>query len=229
MQLAAFLKCKESSDGDSASLEIMSQSAKPRNVNDLASESCFSEQSENIMFVYKQFQLSKKKRAKAKDDQKIQLFGSAKNKKEIGPDFGKEKTQIQPKRIQSLKKVFKGLGLSGRNLFVDTNLKPTDIQKAVGLTPCEEEIDDEICAKILKHHGLAQQEEVDSTLNSLATLSEASVDSLSSDDGYLEPTQVIQKGNIPSNEFKEILTEIKKQCPITPEVAQDDEEEVVQA
>ena len=88
-----------------------------------------------------------------------------------------------------MKKIFKGLGLSGRNLFVDTNLKPTHIQKPYGLTPCEEEIDDEICAKILKHHGLAQKEEVDSTVNSLATLSEKSSDSQSlSSEGYLEAT-----------------------------------------
>ena len=89
-----------------------------------------------------------------------------------------------------MKKVFKGLGLSGRNLFVDTNLKPTDIQQAVGLTPCEEEIDDEICEKILKHHGLAKEDEADS--DSLATLSEASADSQSlSSEGFLEATQVI--------------------------------------
>ena len=58
----------ESSDGGSVSLEIISQSAKPRNVNDLASEQCYSETSENVMFVYKQFALPKIKPTKAKDD-----------------------------------------------------------------------------------------------------------------------------------------------------------------
>ena len=44
-----------SSGEESVSLDIGSESAKPRNVHDLASEQCFSETSENVMFVYKQF------------------------------------------------------------------------------------------------------------------------------------------------------------------------------
>ena len=78
-----------------------------------------------------------------------------------------------------MKKVFKGLGLSGRNLVVDTNLNDyTNYQKSV-MTPCEE-VDDETCAVILKHHGFAEIKDVESVSNSLATLSEKSVDSNSS-------------------------------------------------
>ena len=56
-----------------------------------------------------------------------------------------------------MKKVFKSLGISGRKLYVDTNLKNETIEELTGLTPCEE-VDDDVCAKILKHHGLAESD-----------------------------------------------------------------------
>jgi hypothetical protein len=72
-----------------------------------------------------------------------------------------------------LQKVFKGLGLSGSHLFVDTNLKDDTHVEGTGLTPCEE-VDDETCAKILNHHGLAENDDDLVSANSLATLSEKS-------------------------------------------------------
>ena len=150
----------------------MSQSAKLKNKNDLASEQCYSETSENVMFVYKQFLQIKPK--KSKDDQKIEL--TVKDTEKI---VGKDKIRANPKRIQSLKKVFKGLGLSGRNLVVDTNLQDYTSFRKTDLTPCLE-VDDETCAKILQHHGLGEIEDVQSSMNSFATLSEKSRDSVSS-------------------------------------------------
>ena len=51
--------------------------------------------------------------------------------------------------------MFKGLGLNTNNLVIGTKFKYDDNSTEKKLTPCEE-VDDELCAEILKHHGLAE-------------------------------------------------------------------------
>ena len=73
------------------------------------------------------------------------------------------------KRIQSLKQVFKGLGISSKNLVTMTPGKLRD------LSPCDEEVNDAMCARILKAHGLAEENCSDdkTSFTSLDSCSEA--------------------------------------------------------
>ena len=73
------------------------------------------------------------------------------------------------KRVNSLKQVFKGLGLSSKNLVGNKKSIETTSEK----NSCEE-VDDELCAKILEAHGLAEDCSSNGTsMTSLDTLSNA--------------------------------------------------------
>ena len=156
------------------------------------------------MYVYKQFAKQGSKKIKdlklSKDDQKL-----AKSKQFL------DKQVVHPKRIQSLKQVFKGLGLSNAKLVVETNLKNyNDEDDSKKLTPCQE-VDDEICAKILKHHGLAGYNCGESN-NSLETLSEDESDNSSDCTISLKDDSQIKQGKLTNQQFKEIVSVIKQQC-----------------
>ena len=134
------------------------------------------------MFVFKQF---------AKVSKESKKKGSTKDMLKIDGVDGKNKVKVSMKRIQSLKQVFKGLGLSSKNVVAQSGLKHLDKNAQ------DDEVDDAICAQILKEHGLAEECSDDRT-------SFTSLDSVSDEEND-NSVPMIDKGKLTDEEFGNIM------------------------
>ena len=123
----------------------------------------------------------------SQDDQKID-FAAPQDTNTI---FDKKKVRANPKRIQSLQHVIHGLGLNTQNYVITTEEKLKEETKSQEdrLDPCQE-IDDEICDKILNH------QDISSGVNSLGSVSEKSPE---------KSTRLISWKKLTDEQFSEIL------------------------
>ena len=133
INLAGLVVNENQSCGETASLDIASQSAKPKDLN---SENYESPDPQKLVQKFKKVGLV------SKDDQKLESENHGANKK---------MTRANPKRIQSLQHVVGGLGINTHTY----NQKEQETESSKDqLEPCQEIMDDEILNTQVELHQL---------------------------------------------------------------------------